>query len=62
MSLPTYHWHPKLGCLPVHKDPFISKHDEDGQRVLARVLDGNVLVHPDHWDEFMETFDVVGAP
>jgi len=40
--------------MPVYKDPYLSKVDKDGDKVLARVFDGKVLVHPDHWDEFLE--------
>jgi hypothetical protein len=50
----TITWHHKLGSMPVYKDPFISKFDEDGKKVLARIWDSKVLVHPDHWDEFCE--------
>lgn len=43
-----------LTGMPVYKDKFLSKVDEEGNKVLARVWEGKVLVHPDHWDEFVE--------
>jgi spore maturation protein CgeB len=45
--------------VPIHKDPYVSKVDENGNKVLARYYQatGAVHVHPDHWDEFLWKMD-----
>lgn len=56
-------WTSDFASMPVYKDPYISKVDEDGNKILARVFDGKVFVHPDHWDEFVEKLrGIANAP
>jgi spore maturation protein CgeB len=47
--------------IPIHKDPHVSKFDENGNKVLARYYQatGAVHVHPDHWEEFLWKMDEV---
>lgn len=41
----------------VYKDPHVSKYDPDGSKSLFRRMGEVVLVHPDHWDEFVATIN-----
>lgn len=50
--------------MPVYQDSRISKVNSDGEKILGFVVkdDKNpikncVLVHPDHWDEFVATIN-----
>ena len=51
---------PDFANVPIHKDPYISKVDENGNKVVARYCEvtGAVHVHPDHWDEFVAKMSV----
>lgn len=53
-----------LSEIPVYKDPLAPKVNSDGEKVLGVVvkdksdpLKSYVLVHPDHWDEFLATIN-----